>query len=96
MANLTDDDIRHLANLSKIELDDSDVAEYRQQLSKILAYVEQLGSANTVGLEPTSQVTGLNSVNRPDGDTADTMARSALLDQVPHTASSQIKVPKIL
>jgi len=96
MAKLSDEDIRHLADLALISLTDDDVAMFRPQLSSILQYVEQLNAVDTAGLEPTSQVTGLSRVSRQDDDTSDTMAPRELLAQTPDTQDGQIKVPKVI
>lgn len=96
MADLSDDDIRHLASLARISVSDEEVALFRPQLASLLEYVDQLNQVDTTGLEPTSQVTGLTDVARADDDTSDTMDRDRLLDQVPDKQDGQIKVPKVL
>lgn len=96
MAKLTADDVRHLADLARISLSDDDVAQFRVQLSSILDYVEQLDSVDTAGLAPTSQVTGLTHVSRPDDDLSDQADRDRLLEQAPAKQDGQIKVPKVL
>ena len=96
MTKLTDDDIRHLARLARIRVNDDDVATFRDQLSGILDYVTQLETVDTEGLAPTSQVSGLTNVTRADDDTSDTMARDRLLDQVPAKEKGHIKVRRVL
>lgn len=96
MTKLTSADIRHLAALSRIAINPEDEEIYRQQLSAILQYVEQLNQIDTSGLEPTSQVTGLTSVSRPDSDTGDTMPTADLLAQAPQVKDNNLKVPKVL
>lgn len=96
MSKLSDEDIRHLAILARISVNDEEVVKFREQLSGILEYVKQLEEVDTQGLEPTSQITGLTNVQRTDNDTSDTMNRSALLDQTPDTQDGQIKVERVL
>lgn len=96
MVKLDDDDIRHLADLAKIELSPEDIATFKPQLQSILSYVAQLDQVDTAGLKPTSQVTGLSDVVRADGDESDTAKRQALLDQTPDQAQNQIKVPRVI
>ena len=43
-----------------------EVERFREELSSILDYVEILNGADTDGLEPTYQVTGLKNVTRAD------------------------------
>jgi aspartyl-tRNA(Asn)/glutamyl-tRNA(Gln) amidotransferase subunit C len=96
MSDLNDEYVRQLAYLARISLSDEEAARLKPQLSAILAYVEQLDSVDTAGLEPTAQVTGLTHVSRGDDDTSDTMERERLLDQTPLKQDGQIKVPKVI
>ena len=96
MANLSSDDVRHLASLAKIKLTDDEVKQYQKDLSSILNYVEQLEKVDTSDYEPTSQVTGLQDVSREDDQTNDAMSRDKLLDQAPKTDGKSLKVPKVI
>jgi aspartyl-tRNA(Asn)/glutamyl-tRNA(Gln) amidotransferase subunit C len=60
------DQVRHIAELARIGIDDAEAEKFSKQLSGILEYVELLNEVNTDGVEPTSQVTGLNNVTRKD------------------------------
>lgn len=96
MAKLSNDDIKHLADLARISVSDEEVIKYKKELESILGYVEQLNTIDTKSLDPTTQVTGLVNVNRDDKDISGTLRRSDLLDQVPEVKDGQIKVPKVL
>lgn len=63
---LSPEQVRHIAKLARLGLNDSDVQKFSQQLSNILDYVEQLKKVDTSKVEPTSQVTGLQNVMRED------------------------------
>jgi aspartyl-tRNA(Asn)/glutamyl-tRNA(Gln) amidotransferase subunit C len=66
MANLTPDDIRHIAKLARLNLTDEEVAKLPEQLSSILNYVDMLQEVDTTGVEPAAQATGLTTVVRED------------------------------
>jgi len=66
MAKLSRDDVLKLARLARLRLSDDEVSKLQDELSEILGYVEMLQKVDTDGLEPTSQVTGLTNVTRPD------------------------------
>lgn len=66
MTKISADDVRKLARLSRLRIEDNEVAMYQKELEAILGYVEQLQAADVSGEEPTSQVTGLQNVTRPD------------------------------
>lgn len=96
MAKITRDDVLKLAALSKIKLSDEEVEKFVIELDGIVAYVEQIDSADTEGLSPTDQVTGLTNVMRPDKEIAYEAKPEALLKNAPSTQDGQIKVKRIL
>ena len=58
--------VRHVALLANLKLSEKEIKKFQKQLSEILAYVGKLNELNTKGIEPTSQVTGLENVFRKD------------------------------
>lgn len=64
-------DIERLRALSKMNLSEEEVDRLQGEVSSILKFVETLNSAPTDGVEPTSQVTGLENVVRSDVHVAD-------------------------
>ena len=66
MKNLTKAEVIHIAKLAKLELTASEVKKFQQQLSETLEYIAILNKIPTQKLSPTSQVTGLENVYRPD------------------------------
>jgi aspartyl-tRNA(Asn)/glutamyl-tRNA(Gln) amidotransferase subunit C len=63
---LTVDEVKHVAELAKLELTPKELKKFQIQLSQVLDYVSQLSKVNTKEIEPTSQVTGLDNVFRDD------------------------------
>ena len=96
MTQISRDDVLHLAQLSRLELDDGEVEGLRTDISNILGYVEQLNKLDTTGVEPTYQTTGLSNVWRDDTVIDYRISREELLARSPEVADFQIKVPKVL
>lgn len=96
MSTITTDDVRHLAQLSNLQLAESEIENLRGDLENILGYIEQLGELDTTGVEPTYQVTGLENVWRDDEVQASDVSREQLLELAPEQAASSVKVPKVL
>jgi aspartyl-tRNA(Asn)/glutamyl-tRNA(Gln) amidotransferase subunit C len=65
-AKLTEEEVRHVAKLAKLELGADEIEKFQKQLSEILDYVALLNEVETGKVEPTSQVTGLENVFRKD------------------------------
>jgi aspartyl-tRNA(Asn)/glutamyl-tRNA(Gln) amidotransferase subunit C len=89
-------DIRKLARLCRLRLTDDEVARYQNELSEILAYVEQLQDVDVAGLEPTSQVTGLMNVVRDDELIDYGVTPSDLLKNAPKQQDGQFKVKRMI
>lgn len=66
MASLSHDDVRHIAKLARLTLNDEEVERFAKELTSILAYIDTLQEVNTEGVEPTAQVTGLSNSLRED------------------------------
>lgn len=96
MAKLTRDDVLKLARLARLKLTDAEIDRYAEQISEILQYVEQLQEIDLTGLEPTSQVTGLVNIERPDVIKDYGVTPEDLLKNAPATENGQIKVKRML
>ena len=96
MTQITRDDVQHLAQLSSLQLDESEIEGLQADISAILGYVEQLGELDTEGVEPTYQVTDLSRVWREDTVIDQSVTREDLLALAPDSADNQVKVPKVL
>lgn len=96
MTQISRDDVQYLAQLSNLELTDSEVDSLGRDLANILEYIEQLSGLDTEGIEPTYQVTDLQNVWRKDEKDNYGLERDALLQLAPDSQDSQVKVPKVL
>jgi len=65
-SKLSEEEVKHVAKLAKLELTPSEVKKFQEQLSEVLAYMEILKEVKTEKTEPTSQVTSLENIFRED------------------------------
>ena len=63
---LSMDEVRHVAELAKLELSDEEINQYAMQLSAILDYAEQIQGVDTSSVPPTPYVLPLYNVMRDD------------------------------
>lgn len=96
MAKLTKEDILKLARLSRLKLSDSEIDEFKDEISAILGYVEKLSEVDTEGLKPTYQVTGLTNVTRSDEVKSYGISTKELMKNVPKTEGNYIKVQRMI
>ncbi len=63
---ITTEEVKHIAKLARLELTDTEVDKFAEQLSGILSNAEMLDEVDTEGVEPIAQITGLKSVSFKD------------------------------
>ncbi|MGZ3788456.1 MAG: Asp-tRNA(Asn)/Glu-tRNA(Gln) amidotransferase subunit GatC [Bacteriovorax sp.] len=51
-ANITKDLVAHVAKLGMLKIDDSEMSDYQNHLSKVLKHIEELDAVNTDGIKP--------------------------------------------
>lgn len=96
MTQISSDDVRHLAQLSSLQLNDDEVSGLQQDIAGILTYVQQLSELDTANVQPTYQVTDLENIWREDEVVESAVTREQLLRLAPESANNQVKVPKVL
>ena len=96
MSTITNDDVRHLAQLSSLQMSDAEVESLRVDIEKIINYINQLDELDTDGVEPTYQVTGLQNVWRDDEIIDSSVSRRQLLALAAEQSDNCVKVPKVL
>lgn len=58
--------VRHISKLARLSLSDDEVVRFSEQLTAVLAYVEQLAQVNTDTVEPLYHPLELSGVARAD------------------------------
>lgn len=96
MTKISADDVRKLARLSRLRIEDHEVATFQKELEAILGYVEQLQAADVSGQEPTNQVTGLQNVTRPDEPIDYRVTPDQLLKVAPKLQDDQFVVERMV
>lgn len=89
------EDVRHLAELSQIRLNKTELTSLAGDIDRIVGYIDQLDELDTAGVEPTFQLTGLENVWRTD-EVKPQLERRELLQLAPDSEDGQVKVPKVL
>lgn len=78
MADLTKEEVKHIAKLANLTLSEKEVEIFSGQLSETISYVEKLNELQTESVLPTSQTTGLINVFREDNVTPSFSQEQAL------------------
>lgn len=92
---ITTQDVEHVADLARLDLDEEEKAKFTEQLNAILKYVEKLNELDTDQVEPTSHVIALTNVMREDVVRPST-PREKALQNAPDEDEGQFRVPAVL
>jgi aspartyl-tRNA(Asn)/glutamyl-tRNA(Gln) amidotransferase subunit C len=95
MAAITPDEVAHLARLARLELAETELAQFAGQLDVILAAVARVQEADTDGVPPTSHPLPLTNVTRPDV-VRPSLGAAAVLAGAPAAEEDRFRVPRIL
>jgi aspartyl-tRNA(Asn)/glutamyl-tRNA(Gln) amidotransferase subunit C len=95
MSRITEEDVRKVAQLARLELPEAKIATYAVQLERILDYVAHLEQVDTEGVPPTTRAVEVVNVTRDDR-VEPTPVREELLDLAPQREGDFFRVPRIL
>lgn len=95
MAKLSTEQIEHIAKLSRLEIDKEEKELYLKQLSSVLDYVEQLNGVDTENIEPLSNVTGLENIDREDKVEESGLTYSDIEKNAPEFKEGSFVVPGV-
>jgi aspartyl-tRNA(Asn)/glutamyl-tRNA(Gln) amidotransferase subunit C len=89
------DEVAHLANLARIELDDAELDHLAPQLSVILESIASIAEVAAADIPPTSHAVPLTNVFRADEPEPCLTAEQAL-SSAPESEQQRFAVPRIL
>ena len=95
MKRISSDEVKKVAQLARLELNESEIQQHAQQLEKILDYINQLEKINTDNISCTTRAIEVVNVLRKD-QKKDYENSEELLDLAPSRESKFFKVPKII
>lgn len=92
---ISEEEVRHVAELSKLSFSEAETSEFATTLSKIVEMVELLNEVDTDGVPVTTTMADRKTVMREDVAVAGD-DRDELFKNVPQSENYYIKVPAIL
>lgn len=92
---LTAEEVKKIAVLCRIQLTEQELEKFRKELSVVLDYASELNKVNTDGIEPISQVTGLENVQRQDLPEVSPL-RDKIIANFPDRKDDFLKIKSIL
>jgi aspartyl-tRNA(Asn)/glutamyl-tRNA(Gln) amidotransferase subunit C len=93
--SITIKDVRHVAILSRLGLNDEEFQKYEKELNDVLNFMEKLNELDTQGVEATSHVLDIHNVFRTD-IIEKSLDLEDVLANAPDRDDDCFKVPSIL
>jgi len=94
--SLTSQQVKDIAKLARLELNEVETIMYAEQLSAVLEYINSLKEVDTKGVEETLQVTGLEDVVREDiVNKSDLKTTEKLISALPDKKGNLLKVKAV-
>jgi aspartyl-tRNA(Asn)/glutamyl-tRNA(Gln) amidotransferase subunit C len=88
-------DVRYVAELARIDLAAEEIADFQQQLERILGFIETLKDADVSGVETTGTL--LAPLEHARADVAcEGIGAAGFLRNAPDQAAGQLRVPKVV
>jgi aspartyl-tRNA(Asn)/glutamyl-tRNA(Gln) amidotransferase subunit C len=88
-------DVRYVAQLSRLDLSDAEIAKFQDQLGQVLAHVEKLRQVDLTGVEPTAHANQVVNAFRTD-EPRDWFTAGDALANAPRSANGLFVVPKVI
>ncbi len=92
---ITKNEVIHVANLARLELDEAAIDKFADQIGTILEYVDKLNGADTRDINPTSHAISLTNAFRED-EPKEHLDREAALSNAPEKENGSFTVPKVV
>ncbi|TYO96871.1 Asp-tRNA(Asn)/Glu-tRNA(Gln) amidotransferase subunit GatC [Desulfallas thermosapovorans] len=92
---ITEQEVEHVALMSRLDLTADEKATYTQSLNAILDYLDMLNKLDTTGVEPAAHVLPLKNVYRED-KLQPGLDKEQALANAPEEEAGAFKVPRIV
>ena len=95
MTKINKEEVKKVAHLARLELNDHEINNHAEQLEKILEYIKQLEKIDTDGVSSTTRAIEVINVLRKD-EKKNSDCTDELLELAPSREDKFFKVPKII
>lgn len=92
---ITDEIVEHIAHLARLEFIGDEKQEIKQDMEKIINFMDALNSVDTSGVEPLIFMSDEVNVLREDV-AVETISKDDALKNAPKKDSDYIRIPKVL
>ncbi|MFP3981315.1 MAG: Asp-tRNA(Asn)/Glu-tRNA(Gln) amidotransferase subunit GatC [Desulfobacterales bacterium] len=92
---ITKDEVQHVAELARLEINEADVEKFARTLADILEHAESLSRVDTADVPPTAHAVEISNAFRQDVVTKHLENQDAL-GNAPESEAGSFVVPKVI
>ena len=92
---ITREEVIHVANLARLDVDEALIDKFAKQIGMILEYIDTLNRVDTEGVMPTSHAISLTNAFRED-DVKEDFDKDSALANAPEKEDGNFIVPKVI
>jgi aspartyl-tRNA(Asn)/glutamyl-tRNA(Gln) amidotransferase subunit C len=92
---ISKEEVKHIASLARIGLDEKEIEKFSHDLSSILDWIAQLEEVNVEDVLPTAHITGMNNNSREDR-AEEFLNKEKIVDLFPESKNGYDKVKSVL
>ncbi len=93
--SVTKEDVQYMAHLARLELKDDQAEGLKEDMNKILGYMEKLDQLDTSNVKPLEHVTEQPSTLRKD-EAKEPLSHKDALKNAPDADSDYFRVPRVI
>ena len=93
--SVSKDDVKHIADLSRLYLTDEELEKYTRDLSNIVNFANELSNVDVSDITPTAHILDIKNVFRKD-EVGPSFDREDILKNAPSKDAGCISVPKVM
>ncbi len=93
--SVSKEDVKHIANLARLELNEEELEKYTKDLGNIVEFANTLSKIDVTGVEPTNHILDIKNVFRKD-QLKDSYDREEILMNAPEKQAGCVSVPKVV
>lgn len=94
--SVSKEDVHYVANLARLQLKDDEAEGLKEDMNKILGYIETLNELDTTDVEPLEHVTEITSTTFRKDEAQEPLSHDDALKNAPDADSDYFRVPRVI
>lgn len=94
--SVSKEDVQYMAHLARLELKDEEADHLKEDMNKILGYMETLSELDTSEVEPLEHVTEITAGSFRKDEAKEPISHEDALKNAPDADSDYFRVPRVI